>query len=53
MLTLAKHYERHGGDPRLWLATWARDKKIEKDREKRLAAERVMAARKVPRPNSL
>ena len=26
---LAKHMERHGGDPRLWLQLWQREKKLE------------------------
>ena len=29
MLHLAKHYERHGGDPRQWLQQWAREKHLE------------------------
>ena len=29
VLHLAKHYDRHGGDPRQWLQIWAREKKIE------------------------
>eukprot|EP00972_Heterocapsa_arctica_P107712 15864873-Heterocapsa_arctica.AAC.1 len=29
MLHLAKHYDRHGGDPRQWLNQWAREKHID------------------------